>query len=169
MARADCIVLTRTDEQTKLSLDHCDTTEELSDKRPIFRSRMRTYRIAPVGGETLEQVSSIQEPVAAFCGVGNPQSFFEHLRREGFDLALERAFPDHYNYNQADVDQIVAEARRKGAVDILTTAKDAVKLSSLQFELPCYVLEIRISVEDEAQLIQMIRDQLKQHIQILTP
>ena len=111
-----------------------------------------------LGGETLDQVSSITKPVAAFCGVGNPESFFNHLRREGFELAVERAFADHHNYQQSDVDQMVAEARAKGAASILTTAKDAVKLSSLHFEIPCYVLEIKMSIEDEAQLIQMIRN-----------
>jgi len=161
LARADGIVLTRTDEHMKL--DSITTTlNRIGRQIPIFRSHMRTSGLRRLGGETLEEVSSIKKPVAAFCGVGNPASFFEHLRREGFDLTLERAFPDHYNYQQADVDQLVAEARRKGAFNILTTAKDAVKLSSLQFELPCYVLEIRISIEDEARLTQMIRDQLKQ-------
>ena len=161
LARADGIVLTRTDEQTKL--DSITTTlNRIGRQIPIFRSHMRTSGLRRLGGETLEEVSSIKKPVAAFCGVGNPASFFEHLRREGFDLTLERAFPDHYNYQQADVDQVVAEARRKGAFNILTTAKDAVKLSSLQFELPCYVLEIRISIKDEPRLTQMIRDQLKQ-------
>lgn len=161
LTRADCIVLTRIDEQTKLD-STLATLKRIVRQTPVFHSRMRTSGLRRLGGETLEEVSSIKKPVAAFCGVGNPASFFEHLRREGFELALERAFPDHYNYKQADVDQVVSEARRKGATTILTTAKDAVKLSSLQSELPCYVLEIRISIEDEAQLIQMVLDQLKQ-------
>ena len=54
----------------------------------------------------------------------------------------------------------MVEARGKGARSILTTAKDAVKLSSLHFEIPCYALEIKISIEDEARLIEMIRNQL---------
>lgn len=160
LARADCVVLTRTDEQTELD-PIVATLRKFVRQTPIFRSRMRTTGLRRLGGETLDQVSSIKQPVAAFCGVGNPASFFKLLRREGFELALERAFPDHYNYKQADVDQFVAEAKRKGATNILTTSKDAVKLSSLQFEIPCYVLEIRISIEDEAQLIQIIRNQLK--------
>ncbi len=163
LARADCIVLTRTDEQMGLE-PITATLQRIVGRTPIFRSRMRTSGLRRLGGETLDQVSSIQKPVAAFCGVGNPESFFSHLRREGYELAVARTFPDHYNYHQVEVDRIVAEARGKGAASILTTAKDAVKLSSLHFELPCYVLEIKIAIEDETHLIQMIRSQLNQRI-----
>lgn len=165
LIRGDCFVLTRTDERADTSPITADL-QKLVGQRPVFRSRMIATGLRRLGGETIDQVSSIQKPVAAFCGVGNPQSFFDHLRREGFEVAVEHAFPDHHTYQQVDVDRIVAEAVTKGAGGILTTAKDAVKLSALHFELPCYVLEIRISIEEEAQLIRMIRDQLNQRIAI---
>ena len=31
---------------------------------------------------------------------------------------------------------------------LLTTAKDAVKLSDLKFEIPCFVVEIKMSIDD---------------------
>jgi tetraacyldisaccharide 4'-kinase len=163
LTRADCFVLTRTDEKPDSSSIAAEL-QKIVGQRPVFRSRMVTTGLRRLGGETIDPVSSMQKPVAAFCGVGNPQSFFNHLRREGFELAVEQAFPDHHNYQQVDVDRIVAEAIAKGAGGILTTAKDAVKLSALHFEIPCYVLEIRISIEDEAQLIRMIRNKLNERI-----
>jgi tetraacyldisaccharide 4'-kinase len=159
LARADCIVLTRTEELLTLEL-LTTALQKTVGQIPVFHSRMVTTGLRELNGETVEQFSSLPQPLGAFCGVGNPASFFNHLRRQGYELAFERAFPDHHNYHQSDVDRIVAEAKRKGAVSILTTAKDAVKLSSLQFEIPCYVLKIRISIENEAHLIQMIRNQL---------
>jgi tetraacyldisaccharide 4'-kinase len=162
LARADCVVLTRTDESTDFA-SLTSTLKKLVREAPIFRSHMVTSGLRRLDGEAVASASSISQPIAAFCGVGNPKSFFDHLRREGYQLALERAFPDHYNYQQADVDNIIAEAKVKGAASILTTAKDAVKLSSLHFEIPCYVLEIRISIEDEAHLIQIIRNKLIEH------
>lgn len=157
LTRGDCFVLTRTDEKADISSITAEL-QKIGGQRPVFHSRMVSTGLRRLGGETLDQVSSIRKPVAAFCGVGNPESFFNHLRREGFELAVERAFPDHHSYQQVDVERIEAEARGKGAAGIVTTAKDAVKLSSLHFEIPCYVLEVKISIEDEAQLIQMIRN-----------
>ncbi len=159
LARADCVVLTRTEEPTDLA-SLTTTLQKIVGQTPIFRSRMRASGLRRLNGPAVDSASSISQPIAAFCGVGNPTSFFNHLRREGYELAFQQAFPDHYNYQQSDVDHIVAEARRKGARSILTTAKDAVKLSSLHFEMPCYAFEIRISIEDEANLIDMIRNQL---------
>ena len=159
LARADCVVLTRTEESTDLA-SLTTTVQKIVGQTPVFRSRMCASALRRLNGPTIADFSAISQPVGAFCGIGNPTSFFNHLRREGHELAFERAFPDHYNYQQSDVDNIVAEAGGKGARSILTTAKDAIKLSSLHFELPCYVLEIKISIEDEAQLIDMIRNQL---------
>ena len=159
LARADCVVLTRTEEPTDLA-SLTTTLQKIVGQTPIFRSHMRASGLRRLNGATVDNFSAIAQPVGAFCGVGNPTSFFNHLLREGYELAFERTFPDHYNYQQGDVDNIVAEARGKGARCILTTAKDAVKLSSLHFEMPCYALEIKISIEEEAHLIDMIRNQL---------
>jgi tetraacyldisaccharide 4'-kinase len=163
LARADCLVLTRTEGKPDLSSITAKLQKTVGQK-PVFHSHMVTTGLRRLGGETLDPVSAIQKPVAAFCGIGNPDSFFNQLRREGFELAVEQAFPDHHNYQQVEVDRIVAQAKGKGAVGILTTAKDAVKLSSLHFEVPCYVLEIKILIEEEAQLIQIIRNQLNERL-----
>ncbi|HTH19838.1 MAG TPA: hypothetical protein VL912_07145, partial [Candidatus Udaeobacter sp.] len=60
------------------------------------------------------------------------------------------------NFTQADVDLIVREAQGKGVRALLTTAKDAAKLSSLNFELPCYVAEIEIEIDHQEALRQQI-------------
>ncbi|MEP6742717.1 MAG: tetraacyldisaccharide 4'-kinase [bacterium] len=161
LARADCVLLTRTEKPIDLAALTV-TLKQIVGQTPVFRSRMVTSGLRRLGGEVVDNDSLISQSVGAFCGVGNPMSFFNHLRSEGFELAFERAFPDHYNYHQADVDRIVAEVKAKRATSILTTAKDAVKLSSLHFEIPCYVLEIEISIENESQLIQLLRNQLIQ-------
>jgi tetraacyldisaccharide 4'-kinase len=163
LARADCIVLTRTEAQTDLE-SLTSALQKTVGQVPVFHSRMKTSRLRQLNGETVDSPQSISQPIAAFCGVGNPNSFFDHLRSEGYERVLERAFPDHYSYQQADLDHIVAEAKGKGANSILTTAKDAVKVSSLHFEIPCYVLEISLSIPDEAQLIQMIRNRLNDRV-----
>jgi tetraacyldisaccharide 4'-kinase len=157
--RADCVVLTRTEDSVDLA-SLTSTLQKMVGQAPIFRSSMHTSGLRRLDGENVDRGSLIFQPVGAFCGVGNPASFFDHLRREGYEPAFERAFPDHYDYRQADVNNIVAQAKAKGAGSLLTTAKDAVKLTSLHFEIPCNVLEIRISIEDEAHLIQLIRNQL---------
>lgn len=92
----------------------------------------------------------------AFCALGNPDNFFEQLRYEIFHLRATRKFPDHHRYTQKDVAEIEAEARKTGAKILLTTAKDAVKLSNLKFELPCFVVESKMIFDNEKKLREMI-------------
>jgi tetraacyldisaccharide 4'-kinase len=145
MSRADCVVITRR--------DHVESVDALREEisgltrgKPIFESQMRMLRVSPLknGGEALAPPVR----VGAFCAVGNPASFFDMLRRAGFEVAVERAFPDHHVYSQEEIDAIVRSARNAKAEVLVTTAKDAVKLRALSFVLPCYLAEIEIVIDD---------------------
>jgi len=91
----------------------------------------------------------------AFCALGNPEAFFvqlmsrfeEESTNDEFDLAISKNFPDHYRYTQSDVRGLEDAARTAGVHVLLTTAKDAVKLRGLKFELPCYVVAIKVMLD----------------------
>ena len=164
LARADCIVLTRADESDPIQeLEH--EIHELSKGRPVFRSRMKILGLRLVSPEvksvSAEEVRSL--PAAAFCGVGNPQSFFAHLRRAGYRLGHAQDFRDHHVYTQADIDLLVRAAVGAGAEVLLTTAKDEVKLRSLRFELPCYAVDISIEIEEEDNFRSLIENSLQEN------
>lgn len=156
LSRAQCVVITRTEQ-----VEEWTTIKEIVERTagliPIFSSRMATSRIYQLGSEEIDQAKIPSQPLGAFCGVGNPDSFFNHLRREGQTLAFTRTFADHYRYNQTDLDHLVKQARSSGAVGLITTAKDATKLASLKRDLPCYILEIEISIDDEDRLVKIIQ------------
>jgi len=153
LSRANCIVITRTDQVNDIDGLRSEIRKHAGDV-PIFQSRMRTARITP-----LHQTSdALIPPVAAFCAVGNSRSFFNAIEHES---VLQKAFPDHHRYSQGDVDSLIDEARRTGANSLITTAKDAVKLRSLTFSLPCYVLEIEPQIENADELIGLIRSVLR--------
>jgi tetraacyldisaccharide 4'-kinase len=100
----------------------------------------------------------------AFGALGNPESFFEQLRREKFDLIFTKAFRDHHRYTQKDIDDLESEAAARGAQRFLTTAKDAVKLKDLQFNLPCDVVESELIFDDEENFRELIVRALRKRI-----
>ena len=137
LSRADCVVITRCDQA--MNLDPLrEQIRDLISGRPVFESTMKPRRSPLADG-----------PVAAFCAVGNPKSFFEQLRNSGYELVAEKAFRDHHAYTQKDIDDLTDAATRAGARALITTAKDAVKLRSLHFSLPYSVFEIEIAIQDE--------------------
>lgn len=64
--------------------------------------------------------------VFAFAGLGNPDKFFQTVVRAGAVVVGKSSFPDHYFYTRFDIEQLKARA---GGVPLITTTKDAVKLS----------------------------------------
>ncbi|HEX2269796.1 MAG TPA: tetraacyldisaccharide 4'-kinase [Pyrinomonadaceae bacterium] len=148
LSRAGCVVITRTDQAAGVSALH-EKILRLTNHAPIFHLRVRVTGIKPFKNAP----EILPSPVAAFCAVGNPQSFFNQLEH---NVVLQKSFPDHHRYTQHDVDGLIEAARRAGAQSLITTAKDAVKLQSISFSLPCYVMEIEPEIDNEAALVQLI-------------
>ncbi len=65
--------------------------------------------------------------VLAFAGIGDPSRFFKALRASGIDVVRERAFADHHPFSRAEIDALIAEAKRD-ALTLVTTEKDLARL-----------------------------------------
>jgi tetraacyldisaccharide 4'-kinase len=153
LSRADCVVITRCDQVGSVEALRADVLR-LTNGKPIFESQMRIKRLSPLknGGDSLAAPSR----VAAFCAVGNPASLFESLRHAGYELAVEKSFPDHHVYSQEEIDAVIDAAKETGANALVTTAKDAVKLRTLAFSIPCYVVEIEIAIDNAERFTQLV-------------
>ncbi len=85
--------------------------------------------------------------VTAFCGIANPDQFFENVESLfGTDIVRKR-FPDHHWYDEYDIDEIMEGQQESVAV---TTAKDAVRI--FQDEELSQLEDVRriFAVEEEA-------------------
>ncbi len=162
LTRADCVVITRSDFADMQDLRHM--IEEVSPQAPVFLSRMKHTQLREVGPNPtrLHPDQKKSSPALAFCGVGNPASFFSLLQREGYQVVHTRTFRDHHNYTTADIDQLVRDAQSAGAQTLLTTAKDAVKLRSSNLSLRCYSVEITVEIEDKELLREMVTKAIDQ-------
>jgi tetraacyldisaccharide 4'-kinase len=157
--RADCVVITRAnDPQATETLEQDIAANDAAG--PVFRSQMRLMEPRSIQGMLERSVIAADEikaaPIAAFCGIGNPESFFSLLRRASYQVRHTHTFRDHHSYSQSDIDRVVRESVTQGAQVLLTTAKDEVKLRSLTFELPCYAADIAIEIENQEKLCALI-------------
>jgi tetraacyldisaccharide 4'-kinase len=87
--------------------------------RPVLSARFRA--------DDASAASLNGKRVLAFAGIGDPVRFFRTLRASGIEIGLERAFADHHPYTQAEIEALIAEARR-GALMLVTTEKDLARL-----------------------------------------
>jgi len=65
----------------------------------------------------------------AFCAIARPEGFARMLQEAGCGVIDTVIFKDHHGYSVSDVEQVVEIAQRLNASGLLTTEKDAVKLS----------------------------------------
>jgi tetraacyldisaccharide 4'-kinase len=163
LTRSDCIVITRGDDPDQTEKLRCEI-DKLSSGRPIFRSRMTLQGLREVDcRETVAATNELRaRAVAAFCAIGNPESFFSLVRRNGYELRHTQAFRDHHIYTQADIDRVARDAISRGGLILLTTAKDEVKLRKLRFEIRCYAADIEIEIKNVEQLNDLIQQSLNQ-------
>lgn len=153
LARADCFVITRSD----LVDDITDLKARLVERNSsaaVFYAKTVIHSIIPIEAFHAKRQTAQKAKIAgsgfAFCGLGNPANFFELLRRQKTVAVVDcKAFVDHHFYTQSDVTRIEAAARSSGADMLLTTAKDATKLSDLKFDFPCFVVQIETKIDDK--------------------
>ena len=62
-------------------------------------------------------------PLVAFAGIGYPKKFFRALK----NVVATRAFADHYQYTDEDIEKLIALAQKKNA-KLITTEKDWVRI-----------------------------------------
>jgi len=91
------------------------------------------------------------------CGIGNPRAFVDDLVGIGIGVSGESFFRDHRRYSQADLDPVVAKARKAGADLIVTTEKDAIRLQGLNLsDIPVYTAQSKIQAEEEVRLKSLL-------------
>ena len=144
LKRANIVVITR----ANLAGDISNLRSEISNLNPAAAIFLTENKVVGVRGLRDSHLFSETNPAFAFCGIGNPDAFFRQLKLENFSPTATEAFRDHQVYMQQDINRIQTQAHNSGAQILLTTAKDAVKLTGLEFEMPCFVVEIEVSIDD---------------------
>jgi 3-deoxy-D-manno-octulosonic-acid transferase len=96
----------------------------------------------------------IGQRVALFCGLGNPGSFRNLAGKMGLKEGLFFEFPDHYRYEEEDIEKMVHQCRKEGFTALVTTEKDAVRIplaARKRFGEHIFVLAVELKFKDEEQ------------------
>lgn len=114
---------------------------------PIFKANFKA----------LKKLSETEKYIA-FAGLGYPQKFFNFLKDKLEDRLVDTiSYPDHHPYSASDLQKLRARAMELGAT-LITTEKDAARLSDEDDDIE--VLPVALEWENEAALVEFLRDQL---------
>ena len=95
--------------------------------------------------------------VLAFAGIGDPTRFFNTLRASGIEVAGQRAFADHNAYSQAEIESLIAEARRE-TLTLVTTEKDLARRRDWAQQIVPF--PVTLEFDDPALLRKFVTDRL---------
>jgi tetraacyldisaccharide 4'-kinase len=108
--------------------------------KPQYLQRLDT-------GERTPLAALAGRRVCALSGIAAPESFEAFLRETGAKLVHVRRFLDHYRFTHEDLGEVFAEAQAAGAELVITTEKDAVRISPEEkFPLPLHYLRLEIEI-----------------------
>jgi tetraacyldisaccharide 4'-kinase len=147
LRRAHAVVLTRSDQTDDAA--RAAIRQRIGRLAPGLSLSEATHRPEGlVNGDANASLALLRDhPVAAFCGLGNPDAFRRTLIDLGARLVDFRTFPDHHGYTRPDVQALTAWAASLPAdAIIVTTQKDLVKLRLDRFAgKPLWALQIRFA------------------------
>ena len=157
--RADAFVITREDEAPNTAAIRA-TLRRYNDRAPIFHASVVARRWTDGAGETLDVEAFRGARCMAFCGLGNPRTFWRSLDQLGVEAVERIDYGDHHRYSPLEVRRLARHAQDVGVDVLLTTAKDAVNLSP-EYErifepLRVYWLEIGVEIDRRAELVELI-------------
>ncbi|GAB5403694.1 MAG: tetraacyldisaccharide 4'-kinase [Aureliella sp.] len=130
LSRADIVLLTRSDQadQKQLAWARQLVKRYVADEH-VFLAQHEASHLKCAHGDDISLLQLDGQQVLAFCGIGNPDSFFCTLAKCGAELVDTKTWPDHHGYEAADVAVLNDwAALHSDATLIVCTAKDWVKL-----------------------------------------
>ncbi len=159
LARADAFLITRADPGREYRGIR-QVLARYNPTAPVFHSRVRSA--GWIDYATSIRTSSAPGPAVAFCGIGNPHSFWQTLRDMDIEPVFAWAFDDHHRYTAQELQKLAAQARRHGAQVLLTTRKDSINLppdaASLVAPASILWLDIEAQVFEEEEFIAFVNN-----------
>lgn len=152
LSRADAVVITKGSAED-ISTELIGRLTHLAPKAPVFTCSTATAKIEPLTKLKPETASG---PFFVFCGIGNPERFLKQLKSEDVAITGSKTFPDHHVYTSAEMKSLEVEANASGATALLTTGKDAVKISQFAHGMPVYVVRSRQEIDDLTEFEKLI-------------
>ncbi|NOX17577.1 MAG: tetraacyldisaccharide 4'-kinase [Chlorobi bacterium] len=134
------------------------------DGKSVFCARYKNAGIFDVKSQTsfsLEEFSGQKSLIV--CGIARPFSFLHSLENNGIDFTNKLIFGDHKNYTNKEIQLIRKKFYETNAYSVLTTQKDAVKLSQFSKELDdidIYYLKIELVIQNEEKFKKLILDKI---------
>jgi len=150
LQRADLVVMTR-------SGPAAESPRHFSGH--VLQSRHQPAEIlTTLAGEVVAEDDYAGKSCLAFAGIARPAEFFQAVRNLALRNVEEVPLADHQKYNRDILNRLLRSCNNHDL--LITTEKDAVKLSDVNFPIPCYQLGVELVFDDISPLAALLEEVL---------
>ena len=152
--RSNLIVYTKTNLTPKIH----QTIKKIYSKNYILSN----YQLQLYNYNLNQYNQNIAEPVFAFCGIADHNSFFESITQLGIIIKGKKHYRDHQNYSDRIIRNLLEKIKKLKLNTIITTEKDLVKLPKFFINtFQIYVLQLSIIIKDKSIINKEIKKLLR--------
>ena len=141
--RADCIFI-----NGDKNVEFENKIKKINKNIKIFYSK---YKII-----NLDKLKN--KKIIAFAGIGNPSNFFELLKEKNINVVKTYSFPDHHNYSNQELENIIKDSKEDSAL-IVTTEKDYSRMNE-ESKLICECVKVDLEIEKKNEFINLIKNKI---------
>ena len=161
LRRADAVILNRKfsgKEEINQGL------QKYFDEKLIFTAYYKSISFVDAVKKTRYNINDFKgQDSLVISGIANPASFISILNNVGVNTKNKLVFADHKKYTDKEVQLIRNRFYKTNAHSVVTTEKDAVKLSSFKKEfddIEIFYLKINLCMDDEESFKQYLINKL---------
>ncbi len=161
LKRADAIILNRKfHPKEEINAE----TKKHFDGKQLFSAYYKAISFVDVMRKTEYSLEDFKgQDSLVVSGIANPTSFLNVLQQSHVNTQNKLIFRDHRSYTANDVQKIRSEFYRTNSHSVVTTEKDAVKLTRFKRELDdidIFYLKINLCMDDEESFKQYLINKL---------
>ena len=93
----------------------------------------------------------------AVAAIGNPDNFFQLLKKYGLTVEKKLIYPDHYRFTKSEMKNIIIDAKNNDN-QIIMTEKDYYKVKDFKLNKIKY-LKVSLEIKNKRKLLKIITTQ----------
>ncbi len=141
MRRSDVVCMIGNDFESMLMKK---SAAALVEKTQCANPLMLRRKTGPfINLQTKEMREHLDGPVVMLSGIARPERFEQALKDHGVDICDSVIMPDHHSFTQEEIDALI----KRNPKIVVTTEKDAVRLSELVLVAPPIFWYLNLEVE----------------------
>jgi tetraacyldisaccharide 4'-kinase len=169
LKRADAVVITRINQTQPQRIEEIKKTVSKINPNIVFASAIHKPVCSKLIKDKQISLNELKgKRLYAFCGIGNPDAFFQTLAELALNIAGTKVYNDHHRFTESEILEICRDSRYKKAEMIITTQKDWIKTALLcieRFDIPIAWLAVELEfVEGRQEIIDLVENAVKKYV-----